>query len=77
MDEELLNNFNNLIDIKNKEVELILNSKNKKMMNNNSNELSYDAKKTIAKINAEQERKLKSSKAYKKEQCKIIQLQHD
>ena len=77
MEEELLINFNNLIDNKNKEVETILNSKNKKMINNNSLELHYDAKKTIAKINAEQERKLKSSKSYKKEICKIIQLQHD
>ena len=50
MEEELLSNFNNLIDAKNKEVELILNSKNKKMINNNSLELPYDAKKTIAKI---------------------------
>ena len=68
MEEELLSSFNTLIDAKNKEVELILNSKNKKMINNNSLELSYDAKKTIAKINAEQERKIKNSKAYKKEQ---------
>jgi len=77
MEEELLSSFNAIIDKKNKEVELILNSKNKKMINNDPSELTYDAKKTIAKINAEQERKIKNSKAYKKEQCKIIQLQHD
>lgn len=72
MEEELLTNFNNLIKEKNEEVEMILNSKNKKMTTK-SLELDYNAKKTIQKINAEEERKLKSSKAYKKEQSKIIQ----
>lgn len=72
MEEELLTNFNNFISQKNEEVEMILNSKNKKMTTK-SLDLDYNAKKTIQKINAETERKLKSSKAYKKEQSKIIQ----
>jgi hypothetical protein len=72
MEEELLTNFNNLINEKNEEVEMILNSKNKKMTTK-SLDLDYNAKKTIQKINAEADKKLKNSKAYKKEQSKIIQ----
>jgi hypothetical protein len=41
--------------------------KNKKMTVS-TNELDYGVKKTLYKINAEQDRKLKASKAYQKQQ---------
>lgn len=65
MDELLLDNFNKIIEMKNKEVEIILLSKNKKMTNK-SLEIDYETNKTINKIKNEEKRKLENSKLYKK-----------
>lgn len=67
--DELMGNFNIILNNKNKEVEDILISKNKKMkVTLKIDQLDYASKKTINLIENEKIRKYKSSKAYKKEQ---------
>jgi len=71
--------FDEIMIRKSKELEELAISKtgNRKMMKEKekeSDELTFSVKSTIAKINAEHERKLKSSKAYKKkEQYNVVQ----
>ena len=84
--ELIVEEFNKLIENKNKEIEnlIILKGKNKNLKDNtNIDDISnisldqpledkdiidYRTKQTISKILTEQDRKLKSSKAYKKKQ---------
>jgi hypothetical protein len=61
--------FNSILQIKNKQLHESYEdmSKRKKMISgSNIDDVPFNAKSTLAKIRAEQERKLKSSKAYKK-----------
>ena len=51
MDELLLKNICDILENKNIEVQEILDSKNKKMIDGKSLELDYASKKTISKIN--------------------------
>jgi len=68
----MVENFNKIIEIKEKEIEEILLSKNKKMTNKlDKNDLDYATKKTISKIKSEEKRKYESSKLYKKKQDNI------
>lgn len=46
----------------------ISNTKTEKMINKNIDDVDYNAKQTLSKIAAEQDRKYKSSKAYKNAQ---------
>ena len=46
-----------------------LKSETKKMIKDNIDDVNYTAKQTLSKIAAEQDRKYKSSKAYKNAQC--------
>jgi len=68
-DDELLYNFNKILLEKRDEIIEIANSKkrevNKKMINIDS--LNKDIKDTINRLKVENERKIKSSKRYKKE----------
>jgi hypothetical protein len=66
--------FDAILQQKAKEIEEVAASKSKnKKMTSSVNELGYGVKTTLYKINAEQERKLKSSKAYqKKEQTFVV-----
>ncbi len=65
--DELNNQFNSILSKKAIEIEQL--AANKKTRTNTTqkpvDDLSYNLKTTIYKINAEQEKKLKSSKAYK------------
>ena len=72
MDELLLKNICDILENKNIEVQEILDSKNKKMIDGKSLELDYASKKTISKINTEEKRKIQNSKAYKKKMQDII-----
>lgn len=65
MEDLLLNNLNNILDNKLIEIENILNSK-KKININNNNDIDYNTKKTLGKINAELKKKYESSSAFKK-----------
>lgn len=70
--DKMVENFNKIIEIKEKEIEEILLSKNKKMTNKlDKNELDYATKTTISKIKKEEKRKYESSKLYKKKQDNI------
>jgi hypothetical protein len=70
--ELLVEEFNAMIYKKNKEIEEKYLLKTKKVSNEqlpescNIEKIDYTTQKTIYKINAEQERKYKASKAYKK-----------
>lgn len=73
--ELLIEEFNAMIDKKNKEIEEKFILKTKKTSNqidentilpDSIEKIDYTTKKTIYKINAEQDRKYKASKAYKK-----------
>jgi len=69
MDDELLYNFNKILLEKRDEIIEIANSKKretKKMTD--ANKLNKDISTTIIRINAETERKLKSSARYKKKE---------
>ena len=67
--DKMIENFNKIIDSKEKELEEILLSKNKKVINKlDKDQLDYATKKTITKIKAEEKRKLENSKTYKKKQ---------
>jgi hypothetical protein len=69
--EQLNQVLDTLLTRKAEEVVNILNSKvkNAKMTDsNNINDIDYHSKTTLSKIAAEQDRKLKSSKAYKNQQ---------
>jgi len=70
--DKMIENFNKIIDSKEKELEEILLSKNKKVINKlDKDQLDYATKKTITKIKAEEKRKLENSKEYKKKQYNI------
>jgi hypothetical protein len=61
--------FDDILEIKRKQLqESYTNMKERKKMTPGTNidDVPFNAKSTLAKIHAEQERKLKSSKAYKK-----------
>lgn len=66
----LYSKFDSILASKMQELERLASAKrgNKKVISNNGDGLKYGEKNTLAKIHAEQERKLKSSKAYKKMQ---------
>ena len=70
--------FDEIMSNKTKELEKLAGTKagNRKMMSDQvkqTDELNFSVKSTLAKIHAEQEHKLKSSKAYKKkEQCNVV-----
>jgi hypothetical protein len=74
--EELNNKFNNILEIKSKELELLAKSKSKKLTST-KNDVDYTSKTTLNKINVEQDRKFKMSKAYKKQELEnnIIEIQ--
>ena len=58
-----------LLNKKNELQELFMKSKTKKMIEpNDVNVINFNVKTTLAKIHAEQDRKLKMSKAYKKKE---------
>ena len=60
--------FNKQLLDKSNELEQLISLKKVKKMNSVSSEINFSVKNTISKINAEKERKIKNSKAYKKEQ---------
>lgn len=67
--EQLNIKFDAILQQKSAEIQEIAAAKCKnKKMTDSTNELSYGVKTTVYKINAEQERKLKASKAYQKQQ---------
>lgn len=77
--EELKEDFDKYIELKNKEITELYNNKlkNKKTTNieeipDNIEKIDINTKKTYSKILAEQDRKYKSSKAYKKLQECIV-----
>jgi phage-related minor tail protein len=65
--DELNIKFNNILATKSTEIEQLAAAKNIRTKTDpkSVDELSYNLKTTIYKINAEQEKKIKSSKAYK------------
>lgn len=66
--EHLNKRFDEILDAKRAEVLETLNKKNNIKMTDDSNidDIGFSAKSTLSKINAEQDRKLKASKTYKK-----------
>lgn len=65
--------FDAILLQKSKQIEQLLNKKNDNVSHNTSlqdttNTLNYSVKTTLFKINAEQDKKLKASKAYKKKE---------
>ena len=67
--EHLNAKLENILEMKSKELQDILKTKTRKMTKEvDKDDIIYSVKTTIAKINAEQDRKLKSSKAYKKKE---------
>ena len=67
--EHLNNKFNIILQAKMEEIQEILKEKTKKTTKEIKKDVvNYSVKTTLAKINAEQDRKLKASKAYKKNQ---------
>ena len=66
--EELNNKLYNILELKKLELQELLKTKTRKMTKQLDNDtINYCVKTTIAKINAEQDKKLKSSKTYKKQ----------
>ena len=68
--------FDVILENKSKELELLAKSKSKKLTST-KNDVDYTSKTTLIKINVEQDRKLKMSKAYKKQELEnnIIEIQ--
>lgn len=68
--------FDVILENKSKELELLAKSKSKKLTST-KNDVDYTSKTTLNKINVEQDRKLKMSKAYKKQELEnnIIEIQ--
>lgn len=68
--EHLNSKLDEILSQKQKELEELANmkTKNKKMINANVDKLNYGTQTTLYKIEAEQQKKLKSSKAYKKQE---------
>lgn len=65
----LYTKFDNILATKMQELDMLASVKRgNKKVSQSDDELKYGEKNTLAKIRAEQERKLKSSKAYKKMQ---------
>jgi hypothetical protein len=66
--------FNSILEEKSRELSELaqLKSEKRKMTQSNINDMTYHDKKTLSKIAIEQDRKIKSSKAYKTTQQKII-----
>lgn len=65
--EELNNKFDTILQTKMEEIQEILKGKTKKINKEIEKDVvNYCVKTTLAKINAEQDKKLKASKAYKK-----------
>lgn len=64
--------FDNMLNIKNAQIEELYNIKNEKMIKDTSNEdinkINFCVSSTISKINNELDRKLKSSKTFKNKQ---------
>jgi hypothetical protein len=61
--------FDAILDKKRREIEELVKTKNKKMTaESDINTLTYGTKTTLYKIEAEQKKKLQSSKAYKKKE---------
>lgn len=68
--------FDVILENKSKELELLAKSKSKKLTST-KNDVDYTSKTTLNKINVEKDRKLKMSKAYKKQELEnnIIEIQ--
>lgn len=68
--------FDVILENKSKDLELLAKSKSKKLTST-KNDVDYTSKTTLNKINVEQDRKLKMSKAYKKQELEnnIIEIQ--
>jgi hypothetical protein len=65
--EEIHKKFHEMLEYKKNELCELAKGKTRKMTNVSKNDdINYSVKTTLSKINAEQDRKLKSSKAYKK-----------
>ena len=66
--------FNSIFEEKSKELSELakLKSEKIKMTSSNVDDMTYHDKKTLSKIALEQDRKIKSSKAYKTNQQKIL-----
>ena len=70
--------FDSILAEKTNELEIIKNLKRgKQKMTKPTEELNYNVKNTIAKINAEHERKLKTSKNYKKKEQQYLSSNTD
>jgi hypothetical protein len=74
--EHMNHKFDVILENKSKELELLAKSKSKKLTST-KNDVDYTSKTTLNKINVEQDRKLKMSKAYKKQELEnnIIEIQ--
>jgi len=70
-DLNIYNVFNELLDKKNKEIEIIYDNKfnNKSTIENNSNLLSYDVKKILGKQKTHEAKRKQKSKLFQKEQA--------
>ena len=74
--EDLNYKFDSILQTKTQELQEILKTKTRKMTKEVEKDVvNYSVKTTLAKINAEQDRKLKASKAYKKIQQYTCDIQ--
>jgi len=68
--EELMHNFNKILDEKKEEIIAIATKKERKKVNENVEKLNIDISSTINRINVAQEKKYKASAKYKKDREK-------
>jgi hypothetical protein len=68
--EELMHNFNKILDEKKEEIIAIATKKERKKVTDNVEKLNLDISSTINRINAAQEKKYKGSAKYKKDREK-------
>ena len=68
--EELMHNFNKILDEKKEEIIAIATKKERKKVNENIEKLNLDISSTINRLNAAQENKYKASAKYKKDREK-------
>ena len=68
--EELMHNFNKILDEKKEEIIAIATKKERKKVNENIEKLNLDISSTINRLNAAQEKKYKASAKYKKDREK-------
>lgn len=65
--DELMHNFNKILDEKREEIINIASKKERKKMTDNNDKLPFDISTTINRINVAAEKKYKASAKYKKE----------